>query len=118
MKLTAFKYGSKGAFGWHGNDWFQRSSPHAAQAAAETTPTEVMQYAGEIHDMSVMDPADILEMFEDYEDPNCEIDEWGIRNAGSLWDFESVCDEARKYKTKTEFKYGSSGAYEWAFATT
>lgn len=30
------------------------------------------------------------------------------------WDFESVCKEARKYKTKTEFKYGSSGAWEWA----
>ena len=30
------------------------------------------------------------------------------------WDFESVCAEARKYKTKTEFKYGSSGAFEWA----
>lgn len=30
------------------------------------------------------------------------------------WSFESVCEEARKYKTKTEFKYGSSGAFEWA----
>lgn len=30
------------------------------------------------------------------------------------WDFESACAEARKYKTKTEFKYGSSGAFEWA----
>ena len=27
--------------------------------------------------MSVMDPADLLEMFEDYEDPECEFDEWG-----------------------------------------
>jgi len=26
----------------------------------------------------VMDPADLLEMFEDYEDPNCEEDDWGI----------------------------------------
>ena len=33
---------------------------------------------------------------------------------GPKWDFESVCAEARKYKTKTEFKYGSSGAFEWA----
>lgn len=30
------------------------------------------------------------------------------------WDFESVCAEARKYKTKTEFKYGSRGAFDWA----
>ena len=30
------------------------------------------------------------------------------------WDFESVCAEARRYRTVREFKYGSSGAYEWA----
>jgi hypothetical protein len=30
------------------------------------------------------------------------------------WDFDSVCAEARKYKSRTEFKYGSSGAFEWA----
>ena len=30
------------------------------------------------------------------------------------WDFDSVCAEARKYKTKTEFKYGSRGAFDWA----
>ena len=62
----------------HGNDWFQVKPGTAAVAVAETTPTEVMQIAGEIHDMTVMDPADLLEMFEDYEDPECEIDEWGI----------------------------------------
>ena len=28
--------------------------------------------------MTVMDPADLLEMFEDYEDIECEVDEWGI----------------------------------------
>lgn len=30
------------------------------------------------------------------------------------WDFKSVCEEARKYTSKTAFKYGSSGAFEWA----
>jgi len=30
------------------------------------------------------------------------------------WNFESASEEARKYTTKTEFKYGSSGAFEWA----
>jgi hypothetical protein len=30
------------------------------------------------------------------------------------WDFDSVCAEARKYKSKTEFKYGSRGAFDWA----
>ena len=56
----------------HGNDWFQVKPGTAAVAVAETTPVEVMQFAGEIGDMSVMDPADLLEMFEDYEDPECE----------------------------------------------
>ena len=56
----------------HQNDWFTVKPGTAAVAVAETTPIEVMQIAGEIHDMSVMDPADLLEMFEDYEDPECE----------------------------------------------
>jgi len=30
------------------------------------------------------------------------------------WDFDSVCAEAQQYKTVRDFKYGSSGAYEWA----
>ena len=61
-----------------GNDWYQVKPGTAAVAVAQTTEHEVMQIAGEIHDMSVMDPADLLEMFEDYEDPECETDEWGI----------------------------------------
>ena len=61
-----------------GNDWYQVKAGTAAVAVAETTEHEVMQIAGEIGDMSVMDPADLLEMFEDYEDPECEIDEWGV----------------------------------------
>jgi hypothetical protein len=60
------------------NDWFTVKPGTAAVAVAETTEVEVMQIAGEIGDISVMDPADLLEMFEDYEDPNCETDEWGI----------------------------------------
>ena len=60
------------------NDWYTVKAGTAAVAVAETTPVEVMQIAGEIGDMSVMDPADLLEMFEDYEDPECEIDEWGV----------------------------------------
>ena len=61
-----------------GNDWYQVKAGTAAVAVAETTEHEVMQIAGEIGDMSVMDPADLLEMFEDYEDPECENDEWGV----------------------------------------
>jgi len=30
------------------------------------------------------------------------------------WNLESVTEEARKYSSITEFKYGSSGAYKWA----
>ena len=29
------------------------------------------------------------------------------------WNYKSVSKEARKYETKTKFKYGSSGAFEW-----
>jgi len=56
------------------NDWYTVKAGTAAVAVAETTELEVMQIAGEIHDMSVMDPADLLEMFEDYEDPECDTD--------------------------------------------
>jgi len=56
------------------NDWFTVKAGTAAVAVAETTELEVMQIAGEIHDLSVMDPADLLEMFEDYEDPECDTD--------------------------------------------
>ena len=30
------------------------------------------------------------------------------------WNLELVSEEARKYEPKTKFKYGSSGAFEWA----
>ncbi len=60
------------------NDWYTVKPGTAAVAVAETTEHEVMQIAGEIGDMSTMDPAELLEMFEDYEDPECETDEWGI----------------------------------------
>ncbi len=62
----------------HGNDWFQVKPGTAAVAVAETTPTEVMQFAGEIHDMTCMDPADLLERFEEYEDPDFDGEDWGI----------------------------------------
>ena len=61
-----------------GNDWYQVKPGTAAVAIAETTEYEVMQIAGEIGDISIMDPAELLVMFEDYEDPECEVDEWGV----------------------------------------
>ena len=60
------------------NDWYQVKAGTAAVAVAETTEHEVMQIAGEVGDISTMDPAELLEMFEDYEDPECETDEWGV----------------------------------------
>ena len=59
------------------NDWFTVKAG-AGAFIAQTTPVDEMHIAGEIHDLTVMDPADLLSMFEDYEDPNCEDDEWGI----------------------------------------
>lgn len=61
-----------------GNEWYQVKPGTAAVAIAETTEYEVMQIAGEIGDISIMDPAELLVMFEDYEDPECEVDEWGV----------------------------------------
>ena len=60
------------------NDWYQVKAGTAAVAVAETTEHEVMQIAGEIGDISCKDPLDLLMMFEDYEDPECEEDEWGV----------------------------------------
>lgn len=77
MKATSYLV-NLAAKNKHGNDWFTVKAGTAAVAVAETTEHEVMQIAGEIGDISVMNPADILEMFEDYEDPECEVDEWGV----------------------------------------
>ena len=60
------------------NDWYQVKPGTAAVAVAETTEHEVMQIAGEIHDMSVLDPAELLERFEEYEDPEFDGEDWGI----------------------------------------
>ena len=60
------------------NDWQTVKAGAGAVQVAQTTEHEVMQIAGEIGDISTMDPADLIEMFEDYEDPECETDEWGI----------------------------------------
>ena len=60
------------------NDWYQVKPGTAAVAVAETTEHEVMQIAGEIHDMTVLDPAELLERFEEYEDPEFDGEEWGI----------------------------------------
>jgi hypothetical protein len=37
-----------------------------------------MHIAGDIHDMTIMDPAELLERFEEYEDPEFDGEDWGI----------------------------------------
>lgn len=61
-----------------GNDWQTVKAGAGAVQVAQTTEYEVMQIAGEIHDMSVMDPADLIERFEEYEDPEFDGEDWGI----------------------------------------
>ena len=59
------------------NDWFTVKAGTGAHIA-QTTPADEMHIAGEIHDMTVMDPCDLLERFEEYEDPEFDGEEWGI----------------------------------------
>ena len=59
------------------NDWFTVKAGAGAYVAM-TTPVDELHIAGEVHDMTVMDPADLLERFEEYEDPDFDGEEWGI----------------------------------------
>ena len=60
------------------NDWFTVKAGAGAVAVAMTTPMDELHIAGEVHDMTVMDPAELLERFEEYEDPQFDGEEWGI----------------------------------------
>ena len=60
------------------NDWFTVKAGAGAVAVAMTTPVDELHIAGEVHDMTVMDPADLLERFEEYEDSEFDGEEWGI----------------------------------------
>ena len=77
MKATSY-LANLAVRGERKNDWYTVKAGAGAVQVAQTTEHEVMQIAGEIHDLSLMDPADLIEMFEDYEDPECETDEWGV----------------------------------------
>ena len=59
------------------SDWYTVKAGAGAYVA-QTTPVEEMHISGQIHDLSVMDPADLLERFEEYEDPDFDGEEWGI----------------------------------------
>jgi hypothetical protein len=60
------------------NDWFTVKPGAGAVAVAMTTPVDELWIAGEVHDMTVLDPAELLERFEEYEDPEFDGEEWGI----------------------------------------
>ena len=62
----------------HGNDWFTVKPGAGAVTVAMTTPADELRIAGEVHDMTVLDPAVLLERFEEYEDVGFTGEEWGI----------------------------------------
>ena len=55
----------------HGQGW-------GSSYVAETTASDALWIQGEVHDMTVLDPAELLERFEEYEDEFGE--EWGYCN--------------------------------------
>jgi hypothetical protein len=59
------------------NDWYTVKAG-AGSYVAETTTSDAMWIQGEVHDMTVLDPADLLQRFEEYEDPEFDGEEWGI----------------------------------------
>jgi hypothetical protein len=56
------------------DDWY-RVKPGAGAHVAITTPVDEMYIAGELHDISVLDPMEIIMRFEEYEDVDSE-EEW------------------------------------------
>ena len=59
------------------NDWYTVKPGNGAYVAV-TTPSDEQRFNGEVHDMSVMDPSEILERFEEYEDAEFDGEEWVI----------------------------------------
>lgn len=59
------------------NDWYTVKAGTGA-FVSEVTASDAMWIQGDVHDMTVIDPAYLLERFEEYEDPYFEGDEWGI----------------------------------------
>lgn len=57
------------------DNWHQVKPGAGALAVAVTTPLDELYIAGDMHDMTTMDPAELLSRFEDYEDVECE-EEW------------------------------------------
>lgn len=60
------------------DDWFTVKPGAGAVAVAMTTPVDELWISGQVHDMTVLDPAELLERFEEYEDPDFDGEEWGI----------------------------------------
>ena len=56
-------------------DWYRVKPGAGALAVAQTTPLDELYIAGDMHDMTTMDPSELLSRFEDYEDVEVE-EEW------------------------------------------
>lgn len=56
----------------HETDSWHQVKAGAGAVVALTTPLDELYIAGEVHDISVLDPAEILSRFEAYEDVNDE----------------------------------------------
>lgn len=59
------------------NDWYTVKPGNGAYVAS-TTPQDEQRFSGEIHDMTVLSPCEILERFEEYEDAGFDGEEWVI----------------------------------------
>ena len=57
------------------NSWYTVKAG-AGALVAMTSPADEQFIAGDVSDMSTMDPADLLIHFEDYEDSEFEGEEW------------------------------------------
>lgn len=53
-------------------DCWHQVKAGAGAFVAQTTPLDELYIAGEIHDLSVLDPAEIISRFESYEDVSDE----------------------------------------------
>jgi hypothetical protein len=51
-------------------DAWHQVKPGTGAVVAQTTPLDELYIAGEIHDISVLDPAEIISRFEAYENVN------------------------------------------------
>jgi hypothetical protein len=75
MKANSYLRHIKPANAQAKNSWYTVKAG-AGALVAMTTPADEQFIAGDVSDMSTMDPADLLIHFEDYEDSEFDGEEW------------------------------------------